>query len=114
MPAGWKLDSASCAIQTAAPTATGTSTATGIDNLEIRSGLETVCTFNDTKQTPLLEVVKTSTTSSVSAAGQVVPYRFAVSNKGNVALTGITVTDPKCGAAPAYVSGDTDLTTSSI
>ncbi len=108
VPAGWKLDSASCAIQTAAPTATGTSTATGIDNLEIRSGLETVCTFNDTKQTPLLEVVKTSTTSSVSAAGQVVPYRFAVSNKGNVALTGVTVTDPKCDAAPAYVSGDSD------
>ena len=108
VPAGWKLDSASCAIQTAAPTATGTSTATGIDNLEIRSGLETVCTFNDTKQIPLLEVVKTSTTSSVSAAGQVVPYRFAVSNKGNVALTGITVTDPKCDAAPAYVSGDSD------
>ena len=36
------------------------------------------------------------------------PYRFAVSNKGNVALTGITVTDPKCDAAPAYVSGDSD------
>ena len=108
VPAGWKLDSASCAIQTAAPTATGTSTATGIDNLEIRSGLETVCTFNDTKQSPLLEVVKSSTTSSVSVAGQVVPYRFAVSNKGNVALTGVTVTDPKCDAAPAYVSGDSD------
>ena len=108
VPAGWKLDSASCAIQTAAPTATGTSTATGIDNLEIRSGLETVCTFNDTKQNPLLEVVKSSTTSSVSAAGQVVPYRFAVSNKGNVVLTGITVTDPKCDLAPAYVSGDSD------
>ena len=36
------------------------------------------------------------------------PYRFAVSNKGNVALTGVTVTDPKCDAAPAYVSGDRD------
>ena len=44
----------------------------------------------------------------VSAAGQVVPYRFAVSNKGNVVLTGITVTDPKCDLAPVYVSGDTD------
>ena len=108
VPAGWKLDSASCAIQTATPTATGTSTATGVDNLEIRSGLETICTFNDTKTNPLLEVVKSSTSSSITAAGQVVPYRFAVSNKGNVALTGITVTDPKCAAAPAYVSGDSD------
>ena len=108
VPAGWKLDSASCAIQTATPTPTGTSTATGVDNLEIRSGLETICTFNDTKTNPLLEVVKSSTTSSITAAGQVVPYRFAVSNKGNVALTGITVTDPKCDAAAVFVSGDTD------
>ena len=108
VPAGWKLDAASCAIQTATPTATGTSTATGVDNLEIRSGLETICTFNDTKTNPLLEVVKSSTTTSITAAGQVVPYRFAVSNKGNVALTGITVTDPKCAAAAVYVSGDTD------
>ena len=108
VPAGWKLDSASCTIQTATPTATGTSTGTGVDNLEIRSGLETICTFNDTKTNPLLEVVKSSTTASITAAGQVVPYRFAVSNKGNVALTGITVTDPKCDAAAVYVSGDTD------
>ena len=28
------------------------------------------------------------------------PYRFAVSNKGNVALTGITVTDPKALTKP--------------
>ena len=72
------------------------------------SGPDTDTLVIPISQTPLLEVVKSSTTSSVSAAGQVVPYRFAVSNKGNVALTGITVTDPKCDAAPAYVSGDSD------
>ena len=59
MPAGWSLDSASCAIQTATPTATGTSTATGIDNLEIRSGLETICTFNDSLAQGTLRVIKT-------------------------------------------------------
>ena len=58
MPAGWNLDSASCAIQTATPTATGTSTATGIDNLEIRSGLETICTFNDSLAKGTLKVIK--------------------------------------------------------
>src|SRR5829696_4516360 len=59
VPAGWNLDSASCAIQTATPTATGTSTATGIDNLEIRSGLETICTFNDSLAQGTLKVIKT-------------------------------------------------------
>ncbi len=37
-----------------------------------------------------------------------VPYRFEVSNPGNVVLTGITVTDPTCDAAPVFESGDTD------
>jgi uncharacterized repeat protein (TIGR01451 family) len=59
VPAGWNLNSASCAIQTSTPTATGTSTATGIDNLEIRSGLETVCTFNDSLAQGTLRVIKT-------------------------------------------------------
>jgi len=48
---------------------------------------------------PGVNVVKSSTTSSVTAAGQVVPYKFTVTNTGNVTLTGITVTDPKCDAA---------------
>src|SRR5918994_963066 len=59
VPAGWNLTSASCAIQTATPTATGTSSATGIDNLEIRSGLETICTFNDSLAQGTLRVIKT-------------------------------------------------------
>ncbi len=59
VPAGWVLDSAACVIQTATPTATGTSTATGIDNLEIRSGLETICTFNDSLAQGTLRVIKT-------------------------------------------------------
>jgi uncharacterized repeat protein (TIGR01451 family) len=62
-------------------------------------------------QSPSIQVVKASTTVSVSAAGQVVPYSFTVTNTGNVTLTGITVTDPKCNAAPAYASGDTNADT---
>ena len=43
-------------------------------------------------QTPALNVVKTSTTTSITAAGQVVPYTFTVTNTGNMTLTGVTVT----------------------
>jgi hypothetical protein len=57
-------------------------------------------------QTPAIHVAKSSTTTSIATAGQVVPYTFVVTNPGNVTLTGITVTDPNCSAAPAYVSGD--------
>ena len=57
---------------------------------------------------PAIKVVKSSTTTTVSAAGQVVPYTFVVTNEGNVTLTGITVTDPNCNAAPVRTGGDTD------
>jgi uncharacterized repeat protein (TIGR01451 family) len=58
-------------------------------------------------QTPGLSIAKTSTTTAITAPNQVVPYTLTVTNTGNLSLTGITVTDEKCDAAPAYVSGDT-------
>ena len=57
-------------------------------------------------QNPAIHVAKSSTTTSISNAGQVVPYVFSVYNIGNITLSDITVTDPKCDAAPVYVSGD--------
>jgi uncharacterized repeat protein (TIGR01451 family) len=62
-------------------------------------------------QGPALAVAKSSTTTSITAAGQVVPYTFTVTNTGNVSLTAITVSDPACDAAPTYVSGDTNTDT---
>ena len=59
-------------------------------------------------QSPSIHVVKSSTTVSVTAAGQVVPYTFTVTNTGNVTLTAISVSDPKCDAAPAFTGGDTN------
>ncbi|WP_345801291.1 hypothetical protein AAIB33_17820 [Microbacterium sp. AZCO] len=46
-----------------------------------------------TAQTPGIQLGKASTTSAVTAAGQQVPYTFTVTNSGNVALTGVSVTD---------------------
>jgi len=65
-----------------------------------------------TSSTPALNVAKSSTTASITAAGQVVPYTFTVTNVGNVTLTGITVSDPNCAVAPAYQSGDTNTNNS--
>ena len=50
IPAAWNLSSKSCVIKAATDLPTGTGTATGVDNFEIRSGLETVCTFGNTKK----------------------------------------------------------------
>ena len=56
-----------------------------------------------------MAVAKASATASVTTAGQVVPYTLAVTNDGNVTLTGITVTDARCDApGPVYASGDTN------
>jgi len=57
-------------------------------------------------QSPVIAVDKTSTTTSITAANQQVPYTITVTNPGTVTLTGITVSDPNCDAAPAYQSGD--------
>ncbi len=53
---GWKLEllaGARCSIQTATSTATGTDTDTGVTDLEIKSGLETICTFSNTEDLEL-------------------------------------------------------------
>jgi uncharacterized repeat protein (TIGR01451 family) len=51
-------------------------------------------------QTPGLTMVKTADPSTVSTAGQLVTYSFAVSNTGNVTLTAVTVADPMPGLSP--------------
>ena len=57
---------------------------------------------------PAIKVVKSSTTTAITAANQVVPYTFSVTNIGNVTLTGITVSDPNCTAAISGPAGDTN------
>ena len=50
-----------------------------------------------TAQTPSVELAKSSTTTTITKAGQKVVYDFRVTNKGNVPLTGVRVTDPLPG-----------------
>ncbi|MGD8377138.1 MAG: hypothetical protein PVF68_13465, partial [Acidobacteriota bacterium] len=51
-------------------------------------------------QSPELDILKASTTTEVTAAGQVVPYSYTLMNNGNVTLTGIDLTDDNTDAAP--------------
>ncbi|SDD82047.1 conserved repeat domain-containing protein/gliding motility-associated C-terminal domain-containing protein, partial [Algoriphagus faecimaris] len=48
-------------------------------------------------QLPAIEMVKTSDTDEIQAAGQVIIYTLTVTNTGNVTLTDIVVTDPMTG-----------------
>ena len=72
---GWQLElllGARCVIQTATPTGTGTDTNTGVTDLEIRSGLETICTFSNIENVELtharLTLVKNVTSDNGGTA----------------------------------------------
>jgi large repetitive protein len=61
-------------------------------------------------QAPALSVLKTTTTTSISAPGAI-SYSILVTNTGNVALTGVAVVDTLPGGgngSVTLVSGDTD------
>ncbi|MBW6441420.1 hypothetical protein K0B04_00735 [Patescibacteria group bacterium] len=67
------------------------------------------CIFTNTQQLAEINVVKSSTTTSITFADQVVPYTFTVTNPGNRTLTGVTVTDPMCDKDTLiFVYGDTN------
>jgi uncharacterized repeat protein (TIGR01451 family) len=55
---------------------------------------------------PEINVEKSSTTTAITTAGQVVPYVFVMTNPGNVTLSSITALDANCDADPVYWYGD--------
>lgn len=46
-------------------------------------------------QNPIMTIVKTTTKLSYTALNETIPYKFVVTNTGNVTLTAVTITDPK-------------------
>src|SRR6266540_1852177 len=86
---------ATCSETSSAMPIASTVTISGID---AKPADDVTCTFNDTQNNPSLSIDKSSTTTSITAAGQVVPYSYLVTNTGNVSLTGVTVTDSKADA----------------
>jgi uncharacterized repeat protein (TIGR01451 family) len=103
-PAGWDLLGIVCGITS--PNGGSASGAGSTATIDLKEGENATCTFSNRRQNPVIHVVKTSTTTVITAAGQVVPYTFTVTNTGNVTLTGVTVTDPNCDAAPVRTGGD--------
>ena len=58
-------------------------------------------------QSPALSIVKSAAPASVSAVGDTVTYTFAVTNTGNVDLTGVSVDDTQQPPAGSLASGPT-------
>jgi hypothetical protein len=62
-------------------------------------------------QQPALSLVKSSTTTVAAAAGITIPYKYTITNTGNVDLTNLSVTDDKivspnsvsCSGAPSTI-----------
>ena len=112
VPATWQLDGATC---TTSGTPTGTPSTTfpalgvtdaGLTAINIQPGLETICTFTNSiafVPDPSLTVVKSSTTTSLSAPSTVT-YSYLVTNTGNVPITGLSLFDDNVDAAPVCVS----------
>ncbi|MDM7924291.1 MAG: hypothetical protein QUS14_18555, partial [Pyrinomonadaceae bacterium] len=105
VPTGWSLDSASCSINTATPTSTGTFSGTSITGISIQPGLTTTCVFNDSLQTGTLIVEKvvindnggTATADDFSFqvdGGTAVPFEADGSNSITVEAGTYNVTEP--------------------
>ncbi|WP_164743491.1 DUF7507 domain-containing protein [Microbacterium sulfonylureivorans] len=62
----------------------------------------------EVQQQPELSIVKATTSTSVTAVGQVIPYTFTVTNEGNVTMSGVSVTDTVAAPSdPANLSAPT-------
>jgi len=84
VPTGWNLDSASCAIQTSPTTPTGTFASPTISNFGIVSGLETICTFNDSIQKGSL-IIKKQVVNDNGGTKKATDFSFSVN--GGAATT---------------------------
>jgi hypothetical protein len=121
IPSGWDLTNASCAVQRATPAATGTLGGSTVSNISIEPGLETICVFTNTKQTPGLGLTKTAAPTTYDTPGQTITYSYTLKNTGSTTLAGpFTVRDDKigtpvdtpfaCGSGPLAPNATTSCT----
>jgi len=87
-------------------TTTNTVTATGHAGATEVSDTDQATVSVAAASAPAIHVVKSASVSNLPAGGGEVTYTYVVTNTGNVALTGITVTDDKC-ASVTGPTGDT-------
>ncbi|MEX2557216.1 MAG: choice-of-anchor P family protein [Actinomycetota bacterium] len=93
VPTGWTLASISC-------TGGGPVVSKPSVTVDLASGQQITCTFTNNKLNPSLTINKEGTLATGSdgaTPGDVISYTFLVTNTGDVALTGVTVTDPLPG-----------------
>jgi hypothetical protein len=79
----------------------GTSPFVNTATLTYDSGGNDVLSNDSTVNFPGMSLDKSSTTSLITAAGQVVPYSYLVSNTGTSVLTGIVLVDTKTDTPPS-------------
>lgn len=99
VPSGWSLSSAACAIQTGqTPTPTGTTEVTGnpipggtgetvqkgVVKVEIREGLETICTFTDVRDNPILTLTKTVTNTPYGGTASPTDWKLYATSSSKV------------------------------
>jgi hypothetical protein len=78
----------------------GTSTFVNTATLTYDGGGNDVLSNNSNVDFPGMSLDKSSTTTLVTSAGQVVPYSYLVTNTGTSVLTGISLVDNNTDAAP--------------
>ena len=79
----------------------GTSTFVNTATLTYDSGGNDVLSNDSNVDFPGMTLDKSSTTTLITSAGQVVPYSYLVSNTGTSVLTGISLVDNNTDAAPS-------------
>ena len=84
VPATWLLSSATCLLQTTSPTPTGTFTTPAMVDFEVRSGIETICTFTNGLQQGSLIVTKVVVNDN---GGTKSPSDFGFQVNGGPAVT---------------------------
>ena len=116
VPAGWQLDSASCVIQSSPTAATGTPDAPpaqtgpiskGVQNFEIKSGLETICTFTDSRTQGTLTLVKVVDNLGESGPKGVSDFPLTIDGNSTTSGTAVTVTAGNHTIAETSQSGYT-------